>query len=240
MQNIFQSKEVKLAIIAVFAIVIFFGIYSTAGAQPLDNIIFENEPLFSEVNFLPGEEITRWVRVTNVAENSRTVAARVDAFNDPDFLGGQLDISIKQGGTVLYAKTLTDFFNDGEIIFSSINPGETAQFDFNVIFKPATGNAYMLKSLTFDILVGFNDEPPPLRVFSSGSSGGLSSFSAITTAPTDATSDEAPPTPPNEGIIPQVLGIKLADTGFSNAEFCYLILTLLALFGIRALFKKSA
>jgi hypothetical protein len=234
MNKIFKPK-LSLSLVAMLAALVIFSGNLKANAQ-VPNVIFQNSPLFSEVNFLPGQEVGRFVQVRNTADTARTAAANI--------LGGQLELTIKQGATVIYAKTLTDFSNDSAadngIILSTINPGETVQYDFNIIFKPTAGNAYMFKSLTFDILVGFTDGPAPQGFSVNGFSGGLSSFSAITAGPAEVSADEQPDEPANIGIIPRVLGLKLADTGFSNAEFAYIILSLLVLFGIRALLKKSA
>ena len=242
MNKIFKPK-LSLSLVAMLAALVIFSGNLKANAQ-VPNVIFQNSPLFSEVNFLPGQEVGRFVQVRNTADTARTAAAKAANFSDPNILGGQLELTIKQGATVIYAKTLTDFSNDSTadngIILSTINPGETVQYDFNIIFKPTAGNAYMFKSLTFDILVGFTDGPAPQGFSVNGFSGGLSSFSAITAGPAEVSADEQPDEPANIGIIPRVLGLKLADTGFSNAEFAYIILSLLVLFGIRALLKKSA
>jgi len=224
----FRSKRKKsILILAAFAtaMVIFGGNSDLRAADP--NIIFQSAPLFNEVNFLPGQEVTRWVQAKNITESPRTVAARVSGFSDPDVLGNQLNLTIKQGATVLYAKTLTQFFNDGEIVFSEIAPSATVQYDFSVTFDPATGNAYMLKSLTFDILVGFTDTQPPagptINGFtgSSGGGGGAVILASVALGtPTELVTDEQP--------APALSMVKTVDKitvmpGDKNIKFTLLV-----------------
>ncbi len=186
-----KAKKSILILGAFLAALIVFGNDPQAGAID-PNIIFESSPLFKEVNFLPGQSIARWVRVRNSTQSVRTAAAKVSNFSDPETLGGQMYFVIQKSGVVVYSKTLADFLNAGEVVLSSINPGETVQYDFYVVFKAQAGAVYMSKSLTFDLLVGFTDGQAPAGLAANGFAGGGSN-SGLAFGPSAFLSDNAQP-----------------------------------------------
>lgn len=56
-------------------------------AQSSDLVVeFENTPLFKEANFLPGENISRWVKVTNNSSESKNIAVEAINIIDTDGL----------------------------------------------------------------------------------------------------------------------------------------------------------
>ena len=67
-------------------------------------IEFENTPLFSAVNFLPGDDVSRWIKVTNNSGESGNVSIEAIGFASPiplDDLSRVLNIVIKNGATIL-------------------------------------------------------------------------------------------------------------------------------------------
>ncbi|MCX6790828.1 MAG: fibronectin type III domain-containing protein [Candidatus Gribaldobacteria bacterium] len=118
-------------------------------------IEFEKTPLFSEANFLPGNSITRWVKVTNNDTTSHKIAAETINETDSNNFTSQFDLTIKEGGNILFTGTLADFFAAGERILSDLPAGQTTQYDFSIAFKPAADSNYQGKTLGFDMIVGF-------------------------------------------------------------------------------------
>lgn len=136
-------------------------VVTPARAAPDDLIVeFQATPLFSEANFLPGNDIVRWAKVTNNTADTRPIAVEAINTSDPDGLGDVLDIGIYENGVQRYATTtLAAFFGAGEVVLSNVagNGGNT-RYDFVVSFKSSAGDPYQGKSVGFDILVGFQGE----------------------------------------------------------------------------------
>ncbi len=153
-----MNKALKIILISSIAIFgVGFLLIPSSFAQAKDlNVQFEQTPLFDEANFLPGYNITRWVKVTNNSSTSQKIAAETIKERDPDNLASQMNIIIKEGATTLYNDTLASFFAAGEVFLSNLagNSAQT-QYDFIVTFDSATDNPYQGKSLGFDLLVGF-------------------------------------------------------------------------------------
>jgi len=117
---------------------------------------FEYNPLFSEANFLPGDSVPRWIKVTNNSSGIFKIATKADKWIDNDGLGDVLNLEIKQGVVSYYNDTLSNFFNAGELFLSDLSGnGTQTQYDYIISFNPGTGNTYQGKSLSFDILIGY-------------------------------------------------------------------------------------
>jgi hypothetical protein len=129
-------------------------------AAPDDLVVdFESTPLFSETNFLPGNEVTRSVEVTNNTSESQDIVAEAINVVDPGDFAGALDLIISKGDTELFSGTLEEFFSAGEVSLSSIaGEGGSATYDFGVTFEPESGNGYQEDDLGFDIVIGFAGE----------------------------------------------------------------------------------
>lgn len=139
-----------------------------------DNLVvqFEQTPLFSEANFLPGEGITRWVKVTNNSGQTQRIATQPLNITDPNHLGAVLNLVIKEGGTTLYNNALSNFLANGEVYLYSLANGATTQYDFTVSFYSGAQNTFQGKSLGFDILIGFQGTEGGILPGAGSSSGG--------------------------------------------------------------------
>jgi len=167
-------RIISIILLAVFSVG--FSFTPSAVAQNGNLVVqFERTPLFNETNFLPGQGVTRWVKVTNNSGDSQRIAVETINENDPDNFGSQLDLVIKEGLTTIYSNTLTNFFNAGETYLSDLNNGATTQYDFTIAFDSTSGNPYQGRILGFDILVGFQGtegELPPTPPGGGGGGGG--------------------------------------------------------------------
>lgn len=129
---------------------------NTVYAAPGDLVVeFENTPLFSEGNFIPGGEVAKWVKVSNNTSEPHPII--VEAINkiNPNGLGDLLNLQIKENGNVLYNDSLSNFFNSGELVMSNLSGNSSTTYDFIVGFDKTTNSDYQEKNLGFDLLIGF-------------------------------------------------------------------------------------
>ncbi len=158
-------------------------------AQPADVLSVEFEggsPLFNKTNFTPGESITKWIKVTNTSGLTQRIAIEAINFTKPvpeTDLSRALMIVIKQGVTEIYGgagneKTLYQFYQNGETYLSSVNNGDTAQYDITISFPAEQGDYWQERTTGFDVVVGFEGTegglplPPPGGSASVGGGGG--------------------------------------------------------------------
>ena len=132
--------------------------------------------MFSETNFLPGNDVTRLIRVTNNSGETQRIAAETINESDPDNFSSQLNLTIKEGATAIFDDTLKKFFDQGETYLSSLAAGAQTQYDLTIDFTLESGNDYQEKALGFDMLVGFEGTegglPLPPQGGGTGGSGG--------------------------------------------------------------------
>jgi len=150
-----QNYKKKLFILAVLSISLFWVNPTLAVVDGLE-VKFQHTPLFNEANFLPGNSITRWVKVTNNTGETERIVAEAINVNDPDGFGNGLTLEIKKEGSLIYSGSLSQFFNAGEVYLSELDGnGDQAQYDFIITFYSGANNTFQGKNLGFDILVGF-------------------------------------------------------------------------------------
>ncbi len=162
-------KTILIISIALFGTIFLF----VGSAQAIEGLTIQfengnNQPLFDEANFLPGESVSRQVEVINETGEIQEIATEAIIFpefpnsnNVPtDDLSRVLEITISQGTTDLYGgstglKTLYNFYEVGETYLSNIGDGSTVQYDFTIYFPSEAGDDWQEKTTTyFDILVG--------------------------------------------------------------------------------------
>ncbi len=138
----------------------FLAVPSTfAQAQPPSLVVqFEQTPLFNEANFLPGEAVSRWVKVTNNSGATQKIAIETINEYDPDNFASKMNLVIKESAAILYQDTLKKFFNVGETYLSNLANGVQTQYDLTITFDSGSDNLYQGKAVGFDILVGFQGE----------------------------------------------------------------------------------
>lgn len=128
-------------------------------------------PIFDEAGFMPGQDVTRWVKVTNNSGQPQRIATEVinyPGFPDPEAvpsndLSRALSIIIgEKGGNALYggssptgAKTLFSFYQDGETYLSYLSTDEAKEYEFEITFSAEEENERQGATTSFDILIGF-------------------------------------------------------------------------------------
>jgi len=131
----------------------------SAIAIPSTNLTvgFEQSPLFSEANFLPGQAITRYVDVTNNTSESKIIGVEAKNYTScsTDCLADQLKLKITDGINTLYGEvSLTEFFAAGEKKLSELSAGGTTKYYFTITFLPESGNQYQNNQVGFDFDIG--------------------------------------------------------------------------------------
>lgn len=161
------NSKILLTIIGILATGMFFAMAFQAQAVDVDKLIVEyssdgggtwlplSAAMFNETNFLPGQNITRLVRVTNNSGVTQRIATQPLNIIDPNRLGDVIQLVIKEGGTTVYNNALSNFLANGEVYLSDLANGANTQYDFTVSFYSGTQNTFQGKNLGFDILIGF-------------------------------------------------------------------------------------
>jgi hypothetical protein len=139
---------------------------------------FEKTPLFNEGDSKPGDNTTRWIKVTNNTDETHRIAIEAINKTDPDNFSEKFNLIIKEGATEIFNGTLKKFFGQGETYLSSLLSGATTQYDLTAYFDINAGNEYQEKTLGFDLVVGFEGEegglplPDPGEGTNNGGVGG--------------------------------------------------------------------
>jgi len=167
--------KTAVKIFSVFSAILAANLFLAAPVLAVNKLViqFESEPLFSDINFLPGQEIFRWVKVTNNTDEVKYIAAEAIDSSGND-LSAVLNLEIKEkGGLVLFSGALLDFYNSGETFLSSVSPGSVSEYVFRISFPEDTGNAWQGKTTSFDILVGPQGQQSEGESRGGGGGGGL-------------------------------------------------------------------
>ncbi|MCK4355401.1 fibronectin type III domain-containing protein [Candidatus Parcubacteria bacterium] len=115
---------------------------------------FEQDPLFTETNFLPGDSSDGWIKVENNGAEPRTISIYTDNVTDPAHLGDVLNLEIKEGASTLYSNTLSHLFSQTSIDLSVLANGAQTQYDLDITFALLAGNEYQGETLQFDLVIG--------------------------------------------------------------------------------------
>jgi len=146
------------------SIVVLFLSSSSVYAADLE-VVFENDPLFSQAidgDWLPGRSETRWVTVANNSSDDKTVI--VETFNKiaaySEDLSDVLELTITAGGADVYGaslgtKYLTDFYSETELPLSILLAGHSVTYNFIVSLDKSVGNSWQNKDTGFDLRIGF-------------------------------------------------------------------------------------
>ncbi len=157
MNSITHIKNIFLKTIAILVMIFAFSVSAVYAQEtsPLE-VVFETNPLFSEIAVLPGDGITKEVTVTNNAEEDQDVIMEAINAIDSDGLGDELSLIISENSIELYNGTLGDFMRMGEASLSTITGGNTTTYSLSVSFKEGADNFTQSGTLGFDLCVGFS------------------------------------------------------------------------------------
>jgi len=127
-------------------------------------VTFPSSPFFHATNLAPGDVVNKSLTIMNSGTLARMVAIKADqVYRNPASnpnLDDTLTMEISESSNILYGPTeLNNFLNNtntnGTILYSLINPSQTKNYDFNVVFPTGAGNEYQARSVEFDLHVGY-------------------------------------------------------------------------------------
>jgi hypothetical protein len=157
-----SSAQNRISFAVLLFAVLFFLVpaFSFAESEPRLEVRFESTPLFQNANFIPYDEVSRFVKVTNHTDlNQGVIVEAINYSSCPLFavcFAKKLHLKITSGAEVYFDKPLSEFYGAGAISLGSMNAGATKQFDFRVVFEGSTDDNDFQKSTTnFDLLIGF-------------------------------------------------------------------------------------
>ena len=170
----------KKTILIILGIALFYATPVFAGGL---NVVFESgtDPLFNEANFLPGGSVSRWVEVTNNADETKKIGLEIinNSSCSGSCLSDVLDLVVGENGSTLYSGSLTTFYGAGEKLLSSLEVGQNTKYDFSITFNPSAGDSHQNTVTDFDIKIGFfGEESIGEEIIPGGGGGGGSSFVA--------------------------------------------------------------
>lgn len=141
--------------IAIMTMLVGFVPEAFASVPPLD-VQFVPSPLFHKPNFLPGDETSGEVTVTNNSGSSQIVSTEAINIFDDDNFGSLLHLDIVGSDGVVFNDSLAHFFaHSGELSLGALPSGQSAVFTFTISFVDSSDNSYQGKALGFDVCVGF-------------------------------------------------------------------------------------
>ncbi len=152
-----MNKMMKKILYFALLVTVFTIGLKQVDAEVVSSVQFEQQPLFNNINFVPGDIATRWIRLSNLTSSPHRVILRAINITDVGNLKEAVSLKIKQGDIVLYDNTFTDLFNHSEIILSQVPENSSVQFDLIATFYPSSGNEYQDSILGFNLQIGFED-----------------------------------------------------------------------------------
>jgi hypothetical protein len=111
-------------------------------------------PLFNEVNWVPGDSVTRTLTIKNGGSAIHDFAVAVNHECNPQVLSQVLRFQVKKGEENLLDVHLSDIASGQELYLVSIAPDEQINLDFTISMDDV-GNEYQNLKACFDLTVGF-------------------------------------------------------------------------------------
>ena len=171
-----KSKILKKIISVLAGFLLFFtflgfpyyqvGVHAAGDLEITHNALPLPSPVFSVVNFLPGDMDDKDIDVKNNGTVPHFISVRgvrTGGVGDDPKLETILEIVISKGLIELYggslgAKTVQEFFDDSMnpngVPLSAVAPTETNTYNFKVTFPVSAGNEFENKSVLFDLIFG--------------------------------------------------------------------------------------
>lgn len=150
-----MPRFIKILIFSISYLAAFGFLGLSASAQAIDRVEFQNQPLFSETNFVPGDAVTRWIILRNDDTVEHQAFVKVLDIDNSDSLGDVLHLQISDGVNIWFDGTLSQFFSGSYILLEKIPAGQERTYNFIVTFEPSSGNEYQEDSLGFSLQAGF-------------------------------------------------------------------------------------
>jgi len=122
-------------------------------------------PIFTITNAAPGFSQTKTVQITNGATTVRPLGIKAQqASSNPSNFPIVLKVKITEGATVLYEKTLQQFYlesvSPNGVPLGNINSGATRSINILITFDIDAGNEFQNASAVFNLIIGLVSDIP--------------------------------------------------------------------------------
>jgi hypothetical protein len=125
-------------------------------------------PMFTVVNFLPGDTASNSANVTNSSNSTYQVALRAIERTKPGNFPTKLFVTISNNGVDFYGgssitgtKTLANLFSDtatpSSLLIGNFSSGSSANISIKVNFDKSSGNEFQNAFVMFDLIFGVID-----------------------------------------------------------------------------------
>lgn len=154
-----------------FFLAVILGFFLSAPAFAIASVSrlevqFESVPLFLNANFIPYDEVSRFVKIINNTDTTQeAVVEAINYSSCPLFsfetcLAKKLHLKITSGAEVYFDDTLSEFYDMRGVTLGNIaGAGAMKQYDFRIVFEGgADDNDFQNSTTNFDLLVGFAGE----------------------------------------------------------------------------------
>ena len=171
-----KTKVIRIFILLIILTLVFYksGLWKnfvkSATAETIGDLSVDwgvplDEPLFKIFNMLPGDMVTRKVKVMNNAGLARVISIKGIKTSETGNISNKLKLTVTNNGNHLFGpKNLNVFFDDSSgisgIPLTVLAPNATAEYQFKVVFDASAGNKFQDKSVIFTIQFGIAAEVP--------------------------------------------------------------------------------
>lgn len=119
------------------------------------DVTFQSDPLFYDLNIVPGSSVTRFVTVSNSGPETENVY--FDTVNDySDGLADVIQLDIASASVSYYSGTFTTLFSISEVPLGTLSSGQSRTYTFTATMDSASDNTYQSSTMGFDVCVGFS------------------------------------------------------------------------------------
>jgi len=164
-----MKKLLTLLVASIAVVLVVANVASAATITPGPlTITYDGDgAVFAEVNFSPGNTVSKALTVTNNGTVAHSFALATQ--NVSGDLAGNIYIEPVYEGSQVFSKSVYDLANlatESETVVSSISPGATVAVDLRARFDTETGDDLQGKTVSFDFVFGTEEaEPAPVGAF---------------------------------------------------------------------------
>lgn len=170
MAKFLQSKLILKFFAALLAAIGSFGFVGEAAAQTNGAVEFDfqSQPLFNELNLLPGGMVSRWIEVKNNTNAPRQIGLKLYDVADDNIgvlglekFSSKFRFDVKKNGASILpggAVPLKTLFDGDAPSLETLSAGDSTTYYFELAFDASAGNDYQGKSLGFSLCVLIDGE----------------------------------------------------------------------------------
>lgn len=155
----------------IFSIVTLFAIFTfSVDAQAF--AVFSPDPLFSETNILPGDDVFtgRSITISHDGDQAEEYFLWVDEVSNSD-MATAVEMRVYDASTTLLSEATIEELSSNPVSLGVLNPGQTNTYPVEAEFLAFGNNSLQGQSLTFVVVIG-NQDGEVIATSGGGGSGG--------------------------------------------------------------------